>query len=36
MAITGAVKGSSTDKIYEELDLESSKSRRRYRNVFFV
>ena len=28
LAITGAIKGSSTEKIYEELGLESLKSRR--------
>ena len=27
LAITGAIRGSSTEKIYEELDLESLKSR---------
>ena len=37
LAITGAIKGSSTEKIYEELGLESLKSRCWYRKVsFFV
>ena len=34
MAITGAVKGSSTDKIYEELDFKIKTSVQE--NVFFV
>ena len=35
LAITGAIKGSSTEKIYEELGLESLKSRRWYRKMSF-
>ena len=35
MAITGAIKGSSTEKSYEELVLESLKSRRWYRKMSF-
>ena len=36
-AVTGAIKESSTEKIYEELGLESLKSRCWYRKVsFFV
>ena len=31
LAITGAIRGSSTEKIYEELGLESLKSRRWYK-----
>ena len=33
LAITGAIKGSSTVKLYEELGLESLKSRRWYRKM---
>ena len=33
LAITGAIKGSSTKKLYEELGLESLKSRRWYRKM---
>ena len=33
LAITGATKGSSTEKLYEELGLESLKSRRWYRKM---
>ena len=33
LAITGAMKGSSTEKLYEELGLESLKSRRWYRKM---
>ena len=33
LAITGAIKGSSTEKLYEELGLESLKSRRWYRKM---
>ena len=36
LAITGAIKGSSTEKIYEELGLESLKSRRWYRKMSFL
>ena len=37
LPITGHIKGSSTKKIYEELGLESLKSRRWYRKmIFFV
>ena len=36
LAITGAIKGSSTEKIYEELGLESLKSRRWYRKTSFL
>ena len=36
MAITGAIRGSSTEKIYEELNLESLKSRRWYRKMGFL
>ena len=35
MVITGAIRGSSTEKIYEELGLESLKSRRWYRKMSF-
>ena len=34
--ITGAIRGSSTEKIYEELGLESLKSRRWYRKMSFL
>ena len=34
LAITGAIKGSSTEKLYEELGLESLKSRRWYNEPF--
>ena len=33
LAITGAIKGSPTEKLYEELGLESLKSRRWYRKM---
>ena len=33
LAITGAIRGSSTEKLYEELGLESLKSRRWYRKM---
>ena len=33
LAITGAIKGSSTEKLYEALGLESLKSRRWYRKM---
>ena len=37
LVITGAIKGSSfTEKIYEELGLESLKSRRWYRKMSFL
>ena len=36
LAITGAIKGSSTEKIYEELGLESLKSRRWYKKMSFL
>ena len=37
LAITGAIRGSCTEKIYEELGLEFLKSRHRYRKMsFFV
>ena len=36
LAITGAIRGSSTEKIYEELGLESLKSRRWYRKMSFL
>ena len=35
MAITGAITGSSIEKIYEEPGLESLKSRRWYRKMSF-
>ena len=34
LAITGAIKGTSTEKIYQELDLESLKSRRWFRKLY--
>ena len=36
LAITGAIRGSSTEKIFEELGLESLKSRRWYRKMRFL
>ena len=36
LAITGAIKGSSAKKIYEELGLETLKSRRWYRKMSFL
>ena len=33
LAITGAIRGTSTEKIYQELDLESFKSRRWFRKL---
>ena len=33
LAITGAIRGSSTEEIYEELGLEPSKSRRWFRKM---
>ena len=36
LAITGAIKGSSTEIIYEELGLETLKSRRCYRKMSFL
>ena len=33
MAITGAIQGTSCDKIYEELGLESLKARRWYKHL---
>ena len=36
LAITGAIRGSSTEKIYEKLGLESLKSRRWYRKMSFL
>ena len=33
LAITGAIQGTSRDKIYQELGLESIKSRRRYKRL---
>ena len=36
LAITGAINGSSTEKIYEELGLESLKPRRWYRKMSFL
>ena len=34
--MTGAIRGSSTEKIFEELDLESLKSRLWYRKMSFL
>ena len=34
-AITGAIRGSSTENVYEELKLESLKSRRWYKKMSF-
>ena len=36
LAITGAIKVSSTEKIFEELGLETLKSRRWYRKMSFL
>ena len=36
LAITGAIRGSSTEKIFEELGLESLKSRHWYRKMSFL
>ena len=36
LVITGAIRGSSTEKIYEELGLESLKSRCWYRKMGFL
>ena len=36
LAITGAIRGSSTEKFYEELGLEPLKSRRWYRKMSFL
>ena len=36
LAITGAIRGSSTEKMYEELGLESLKSRHWYREMSFL
>ena len=36
LAITGGIKGFSTEKSYEELGLESLKSRRWYRKMSFL
>ena len=36
LAITGAIRGSSTETIYEELGLECLKSRRWYRRMSFL
>ena len=36
LAITGAIRGSSTEKIYHELGLESLKHRRWYRKLCFL
>ena len=36
LAITGAIRGSSTEKLYDELGLESLKSRRWYRKMIFL
>ena len=36
LAITGAIRGSSAWKLYEELGLESLKSSRRYRKMSFL
>ena len=36
LAITGAIRGTSTEKIYGELGLESLKSRRWYRKMSFL
>ena len=37
LAITGAIRGTSTEKIYQELGLESLKSRRWFRKfVIFI
>ena len=36
LAITGAIRRSSTEKMYEELGLESLKSRRWYRKMHFL
>ena len=36
LAITGAIRGSSTEKIYEKLGLKSLKSRRWYRKMSFL
>ena len=35
LAISGAIRRSSTEKIYGELGLESSKPRRWYRKIIF-
>ena len=36
LAITGAIRGSSTEKLYDELGLKSLKSRRWYRKMIFL
>ena len=36
LTITGAIRGPSTEKIYEELGLASLKSRRWYKNICFL
>ena len=36
LAITGAIQGSSREKLYHELGLESLKSRRWYRRLLHV
>ena len=36
LVITGAIRGSSTEKMYEELGLESLKLRRWYRKIRFL
>ena len=36
LAITGAIQGTSCDKIYQELGLESLKSRRWYKRLIFM
>ena len=36
LAITGAIQGTSCDKIYQELGLESLKSRRWYKRLSFM
>ena len=35
LVITGAIKGTSRDKLYRELSLESLEDRRRFRRLFF-
>ena len=35
LAITGAIRGTSTEKIYQELGLESLKSRRWFRKLCY-
>ena len=35
LAITGAIRGNSGEKLYQELDFESLQQRRWYRKLFF-